>query len=195
MFKRFIFLFFFLVAAFVSKAQNTFAYTDVSLHFRNAVELYEKKNYAAAREEFQVYLDKEALPDNKDQYNRVSAHYYVAVCALLLNYPEAELLADRFVVNYAEYPQAGQLFKQLGLYYFDNEDFNKSATYLEKVGSRHLTEEESLEVRLKLGISYYNLQNYDKALQIFTSIKQYSNNKYGEIASYYSGHLNFRKEN
>lgn len=179
----------------ITFAQNTQSWTDIILHYRNGLELFERKNYVASREEFQLFIDKSTNVSASEAHNRISAEYYIVVTALYLNYPEAELLADRFVVHHADYPLAGQLFKLLGFYYFDNDDFNKSATYLEKVNSLHLSEEESLEVRLKLGVSYYNLQAYAKAITIFNSIKQYSDNQYGEIASYYSGHLNFRNEN
>lgn len=176
-------------------AQNTLIYTDQSTHFRNGIEFFERQNYSAARQEFSRYIEQtKQSSSSQNDYNTITAEYYSTICALYLDYPEAEVQAQRFVVAYPEHPKAGVLFRELGLYYFNKQDYNKAVSFLEKADTRRMTAEEASDTRFKLGIAYYNLQNLNKALEVFNGIKQY-NDTNGQTASYYAGQINFRNEN
>lgn len=183
-----------LFSAQISFAQNTLGYTEEDIHFRNGLEFFERHSYAAARQEFVNYLEQHKGLLQTNDFNSVSAEYYVTVCALYLDYPEAELQAERFVTNHAEHPKAGLLYRQLGLFYYNKQDYNKAVVYLEKADPRRLTYDEGIDTRFKLALSYYNLQNLTKALEVFNGLKQ-NNDELGITSSYYAGHINFRNEN
>lgn len=174
------------------RAQNTLTYTDQNVHFRNGIEFFERQNFTAARQEFSRYLEQAKV--TSDDYTAINSEYYLTLCALYLDYPEAEVQAQRFVVAHPEHPKAGLLFRELGLYYFNRQDYNKAVAFLEKADPKRMTFEEGSDTKFKLGIAYYNLQNLAKALQVFDGIKQ-NNDTNGQTASYYAGQINFRNEN
>jgi hypothetical protein len=68
------------------RAQNTLGYTEADVHFRNGVELFEKSNYAAAKQEFRYYLEKRPALLNTNDYTAVTAEYYMLM-RLRLNWP------------------------------------------------------------------------------------------------------------
>lgn len=177
-----------------SLAQNTLTYSEKSTHFRNGLELFEKRNYSAARQEFVNYIESDKGILASDDYNSVTAEYYVTVCALYMNYPEAELQAERFVTKHSEHPKASQIYRELGLYYFNKEDYGKATVYLEKTNPSQLSFAQSQETQFKLAMAYYNQQNLAKALPLFNQIKNNAD-EYAAQASYYAGHINLRNEN
>lgn len=179
--------FFFLAIAFNTTlvAQSTLNYTEVSIHFRNGQEHFESKNYEAARAEFNLFLNADKAILEKEDGNKVWAEYYVVMCSLYLQYSETELLANRFVRNYPEHPVAGNLFKEIGNYFFEQGDYARAVDYLKK------SPKSDEEAQYRLAISHFSLQEYSDALTIFDEIKG-SSSDYGVSASYYSGIINFR---
>ncbi len=166
-------------------AQNTLNNTDVSIHFRNGQEHFESKNYEAARTEFNLFLNSDKAILEKEGGNKVWAEYYLVMCSLYLQYSETELLANRFVRNYPEHPVAGNLFKEIGNYFFEQGDFARAVDYLKKSPKS----DESAQYRL--AISHFSLQDYSEALVIFDAIKGGSSD-FAVSSSYYAGIINFR---
>lgn len=167
-------------------AQNTLNYTEAGINFRNGQEYFEAKNYPAARAEFSQYLELYKPLLAKDDANKVWAEYYVTMCSLYMSNPETELLADRFVRNNPNSPQARNLFKEIGQYFFDNGDYEKAVGYLAKTAGS------DPEAKYKLALSYFQLQRYNEAQPIFDEIKNESNTENGIGASYYSAIISFR---
>ncbi len=166
-------------------AQSTLNYTDASIHFRNGQEHYESKNYEAARAEFNMFIDYDKSLLEKEDGNKVWAEYYVVMCSLYLGYSETELLANRFVRNYPEHPVAGNLYKEIGNYFFEQGDYARAVDYLKK------SPKSDEEAQYRLAISHFSLQDYSEALEIFNEIKD-GNSNYSVSSSYYAGVINFR---
>ncbi len=166
-------------------AQSTLNYTDASIHFRNGQEHFESKNYEAARAEFNLFLDYDKTLLEKEDGNKVWAEYYVAMCSLYLGYSETELLANRFVRNYPEHPVAGNLYKEIGNYFFEQGDYARAVDYLKK------SPKSDEGAQYRLAISYFSLQNYTEALIIFDKLKD-GTNENAMASSYYAGIINFR---
>ncbi|MCY7353163.1 MAG: tetratricopeptide repeat protein [Cytophagaceae bacterium] len=182
----------FFLLSFFAMAQNTLSYEPADAHFRTGLEFIGQRNYAAARQEFQQYLDTHRDLLATDDFDAVTAEYYVAMTALYLGYPEAELQADRFAINHAEHPKAGQLYADLGLYFYNQQQYDRALPYLEKAaGSAGYGNQ--AEARFKLGMAYYNLQQWDKALRAFSGIKQQSDPATGVPASYYAAVIAFNQ--
>ena len=179
----------FILLTFVSQtsilAQSTLNYTDASIHFRNGQEHFESKNYEAARAEFNLFLDYDKTLLEKEDGNKVWAEYYVVMCSLYLGYSETELLANRFVRNYPEHPVAGNLYKEIGNYFFEQGDYARAVDYLKK------SSKSDEDAQYRLAISYFSLQNYTEALIIFDGLKD-GTNENAMASSYYAGIINFR---
>lgn len=178
----FILLFF---ISFGSIAQQTLSFKDHTLHFRQAKEYFDSKNYVAAREEFSAYLGSLEPLSNEQSGQKVLAEYYMTMCSLYMSQPEAEILAERFIANNPEHPQAVKLLRGIGTFFYDNGDYAKAIKYLSR------SSETNLEAKFKLAISYFELKKYLEALPVFNEIKVEPEEEYALSASYYAGVINF----
>ncbi len=173
-------------------AQNTLGYTEADIHFRNGVELYEKSNYAAARQEFKTYLAKRPVLLSTNDYNAITAEYYIAVSGLYSDEPDAELLVDRFVKNHPEHPKAGVIYADLGKFYFDQEDYTRAITYLEKALQQSQNYYLQTETKYKLALSYYSTQEFRAALKLFDELQRDPETNYFAASGYYAGVIHYR---
>lgn len=178
----FILLFF---ISFGSIAQQTLSFKDHTLHFRQAKEYFDSKNYVAAREEFSAYLGSLEPLSNEQSGQKVLAEYYMTMCSLYMSQPEAEILAERFIANNPEHPQAVKLLRGIGTFFYDNGDYAKAIKYLSR------SSETNLEAKFKLAISYFELKKYLEALPVFNEIKVEPEEEYALSATYYAGVINF----
>lgn len=196
-------LFFWTLGALTSlsaSAQRTQSYAEPDYHFRNGLELFEKNNYAAARYEFRQYLEPRqgdgahTLLNTNDQ-NAVEADYYIALTSLYIDEPGAEVLVDRFVKNHSEHPKAGQLYGDLGNYYYSRQDYPKAINFLEKAVARGGNNTQQTGYKYKLALSYYSTQDLQRALPLLNEVKVEPNSADAPAASYYAGVINFRNRN
>ncbi|GAB3921835.1 tetratricopeptide repeat protein [Larkinella terrae] len=176
-------------------AQRTLSYTEPDVLFRNGLEWFEKNNYAAARQEFQQYLERKKPITNISDQNAVSAEYYIALTGLYLDIPEAEVQVDRFVKNHREHPKAGLLYGDLGKYYFDKGDYDRAITFLEKAIKNNQNAYGQAESKYLLAMAYYSKQDLRQALPLLNQIKQDPGLEQAASASYYAGVINFRQGN
>lgn len=169
-------------------SQQTLSFRDQSLHFRQAKEYFDAKNYVAAKEEFKQYL--QALePINGEQAGqKVLAEYYITLCTIYMSQPESEVLAERFVDNHPEHPQSVKLLRDLGSFFYDNGDYAKAIKYLSR------SSETNLAAKYKLAISYYETKSFKNALKLFDEIKVTSNEEYSLTAAYYAAVMNFQEK-
>ena len=187
-------LFFLFYSVTFSFAQNTLGYTEADVFFRNGVELFEKNNYAASRQEFKMYIEKQANLLNTNDYNAVSAEYYFALSSLYLNYPDAETEVARFVKKHPEHPKSSQIFADLGVYYYDREDYAKAISFFEKALGQNVNFYQATTNKYKLAMSYYMTQQTDKALPYFEELTRDASSQYFAAANYYAGVINFKNE-
>jgi len=168
-----------------AQAQQTFIYKDQTLHFRQAKEYFDAKNYVAAREEFNAYLGSIEPMSHEQSGQKVLAEYYITMCSLYMSQPEAEILAERFVANNPEHPQAVKLLRGIGTFFYENGDYAKATKYLSR------SSETNLEAKYRLGISYYELKNFVDALAVFNDIKTEQDEEYAFSAAYYAAIIQF----
>jgi len=176
-------------------AQRTLSYTEPDLHYRNGIEWFEKNNYAAARQEFQQYLLNRRDMLSTNDANAVAAEYYLALSGLYLDLPEAEVQVDRFVKNHREHPKAGELYGNLGEYYFNKQEFDKAITFLEKAVGQNQNYYRQAQNKYLLAMAYYSKQDYARALPLLNAIKQDTGLEQSAAASYYAGTIQFRNGN
>ena len=187
-----LFLLFFISLSQSLFSQNTLGYTESDVHYRNGVELYEKSNYAAARQEFKTFIEKRNSLFNSNDYNAIAAEYYIAVCGLYSNDPDAELLVDRFVRNHPEHPKSAVIYTDLGTYYFDKADYDNAITYLEKALTTNQNYNLQSDTRYKLALSYYSTQQFKPALALFNVLKKDPDTKFFATSAYYAGVIQYQ---
>ncbi|MVM37112.1 tetratricopeptide repeat protein [Spirosoma sp. HMF3257] len=196
-------LFFLTIGLFTSQwvfAQRTQSNAEPDYHYRNGLELFEKANYAASRYEFRQYLEprrgdgSQTLLNTGDQ-NAVEAEYYIALTSLYIDEPGAELLVDRFVKNHSQHPKAGQLYGDLGTYYYNRQDYTKAISFLEKAVAQGGSSAQQIGYKYQLALSYFNTQDLQRALPLLNEVKLDPNSPDAPAASYYAGVINFRNRN
>jgi TolA-binding protein len=176
-------------------SQNTLTYSMNDSHYRDGLEYYERRNYAAAKMEFAKYLDGKTSGDKNYNYDNISAEYYITICSLYLNAPEADIQANRFVASHPNHPKSATLFKELGNYYFALKNYEKAIYYFNKINKNSFTLDEQAEILFKLGMSYYNSNELKNALAQFSQLKALGNETYSPQGAYYSGVIQFKLEN
>lgn len=171
-------------------AQKTAIITDPYSDYREAVDLYDKSKYSAAKERFQKAM--ENLESNDEIY--INAEFYAALCALKLQHPDAEFLLQRFIINHPESPQVRTVYMNLGRHYFDRKLYRKSIEYFEKVELFDLAESDKAEYYFKTGYAYFSLSEFDKAANQFFEIKD-KESEYRIPALYYYSHIAYQNNN
>lgn len=182
-----------ILSSFSTIAQNTIAYTDPEVHYNKGIELFQKKVYTVSREEFQHFIQLTEKTLKANEFNLTNAEYYSALSGLYANALDAEIEIERFVVNHSDHPKAKVIYYDLGKYFYDQGDYNKAITYLEKATSDANYSQQTLELKYKLGISYYQTNNFQRALPLFNEVKSVASD-YSQPASYYSGVINYKND-
>jgi len=169
-------------------SQQTLSFRDQSLHFRQAKEYFDAKNYVAAKEEFKQYLQALEPINGEQSGQKVLAEYYITLCTIYMSQPESEVLAERFVDNHPEHPQSVKLLRDLGSFFYDNGDYAKAIKYLSR------SSETNLGAKFKLAISYYETKSFKNALKLFDEIKVSSNEEYSFTSAYFAAVMNFQEK-
>ncbi|MEN7549156.1 tetratricopeptide repeat protein [Rapidithrix thailandica] len=168
-----------------SWGQNTLTEVHEDLHYRNGLEFFEKKKYAASQHSFERYL---ALGYTDDR--AIQAEYYVGLCALKLRNPNFESLILAFVEKHPTHHLTREAYIDLGSYYFDKGQFLPAQEYLEKARIENLVTERDIEASYKLAYAYFELGKNREAKKIFKVIKGGSH-PYAAHSSYYYGYLSY----
>ena len=179
----------FFISGFFVKAQTTLTYNSDEQKFNTAVELYDKQKYVAAREQFSEYISK-----GGDDLKTLDAEFYSAMCGLYLENENSSNKIENFISLHPDYIHNNEAFFEIGLNEFTKKNYDKTITYFEKVKENELKKEERTELQYKLAYSYFSKQNFNKASELFNSIKNYEN-PYTSDASYYAGYLAYKDNN
>ncbi len=184
-FKQLIVLVLLVCCTLVSFAQKTTIYTDKYVDFRDGMELYDKLQYAAAQEKFNVIID--GVSDHHDEL-RISAEYYAAICALELFNKDAEYLLRKFVVDHPDDNRSKTVYFLLGKHHYRKKKFRKAIEWFEIVNPRDLSNKLRNEYHFKYGYAHFNREEFDKARVQFAEIKD-GDSEYAVPATYYFSHI------
>ena len=180
----------FLLCGIFSFAQKTAVYHDEYVEYREALELFDKEKYSAAREKFEKVLSKFTF--NDEVY--VNAQYHMALCDLFLfrNDAESELLA--FIRQHPESPQVRTVNFQLGKHYYSEKKYEKALAYFGKVDRFDLNTTQLAEYYFKTGHAHFQLGHDKEATAAFAEIKG-TDNAYRYPALYYYSHIAYKDKN
>lgn len=177
-------------------AQPTHVFTDAEKKFKEAKELFIKRQYALA---YPLLQDvKEQYPD-KQKSNNVylndDVNYYYIVCRLKLQLPIAEEEAKYYIAWVNNQPRVELMSYHLGKFYFTKDDFSNALKYYETAGLDNLSNEEIADAKFEKAYCYFNLKRFADAKPLFNEIHQLPESKYYIPANYYYGFISYYDHN
>ncbi|MBN1340715.1 MAG: tetratricopeptide repeat protein [Bacteroidales bacterium] len=171
---------------FISAAgQQTAIYDDPLSGYREAVNLFEKEKYGAARNLFQDVAEK-TNGSGSEMY--VSSRYYDALCAYFLYHGDAEFSLLRFAEDFPEHTRNSNINFYLGADAFRNKKYTSASKYFEKVDLQKLSPDEKEEYHFKAGYADFKSDRFKEARQHFVMVKD-GGSMYAVPAGYFYGHI------
>lgn len=173
---------------------NTTIYTHPNALFRSAMENMQMGNYVLAQKKFDEFL---RLPQysliGETELLRAEARYQQAMCAYLLDNPDAEERLLRFVQEETEVTLVSKANYKLGQIYFERGKYRDAIAAFDKVDPYSLTTDERRTYTFQLGYSHFTNQKFPEAKTLFSKLMNspneyyYPSNYYYGMASYFEG--------
>ncbi len=163
---------------------------EIGSEFNRGMELFNKEKYPAAIRLFDSYVKK---GDNDNLINIADAEYFSAVAASKLFNSDAEYRMVMFIAAHPESPKINEGRLLLGDYFYQNKNYRKAVTYYEKVNRQELEGDKLTEYFFRLGYSLYNTGDHDRALLMFSEIKDIDT-EYTPPALYYFSQIAYERK-
>jgi tetratricopeptide (TPR) repeat protein len=172
-----------------ASAQKTAYYTDRDQLYKQGLELFDKKQYVAAQENFSEYIS-----ISKSPVLGSDAAYYSAACAIELFNKDGEWQMHRFIEKHPESLKINSAWFYLGKSSFRRKKYPETIENLEKVDLYRIDKDQLAELYFKRGYSYLETGNREKAKADLYEIKDIDN-KYAFPANYYYSHIAYTEKN
>lgn len=187
-------LFIFLSGLLPLFAQETLVYDDPIAAYKEALKLFQEKNYVTAKRLFLQTIETESEPlESNYQMVRKNARFYAAFCALELGQPDAEKLLLEMAQEYDETPAKRLGYYYLGKYYFREKNYGEAVKWFEKVEIKDLSNNEIAEYKFQLAYCHFYKKNLKDAQKLLKEIRNIKN-KYYYPANYYYGYIAFENK-
>ena len=170
-------------------AQDQIAATEEQKLFAKGLSLMNNKQYGAAREAFESYVQIAGESTRKDE-----AEFYVAYSGLFLENLGSDAQVEKFANKFPEHPLAKGAFAELGNHYFERGDYERAIKYYTSADLYILSDEELGKANYQLGLSYYQQKQLDQSLVYFDRVKG-GRSSYAESAYFYAGIVAFQNGN
>ncbi len=175
-------IFFLLTITFTDvKSQLPFTGKDMGSEFNRGMELFNKEKYPAAIRLFDSYVRSE---DNSEKIKKDEAEYYSSLSALRLFNSDAEYRMLMYISTHPESPRINEARHELGDYFYQNKNYRKASNYYETVNRQQLESDKLPEYFFRYGYSSYIKGDKEKALLMFSEIKDIDT-EYTPPAIYY----------
>ncbi len=172
-------------------AQETVWYTGKAAMFREANELFRKKEYGAAAKLFKTYVEKYG---KEKESNVEQARYYIAMSSVHLKSPFALQQLTGFAADYPESSFLPSVNLAMGNLFFQQHKYSLALESFSKVSPSELTKPERAELFYKKGFSYMKKNKPDEALENFSKSMNYKG-RYADASSFYYAHIQYQKKN
>jgi len=185
--RSLIFFIGFLVFFLNLNAQRTSIYSEINLHYKEGLRLFQEGVYGAARKEFEKVSNDQRLSFEPEyQTLKTNAEYYAAISGLRLQQDDADLQVKEFIKKYRPDPIAEKANLEVANHYFEQKNYDKALSFYTLLDTRGLASETLSEVRYKQGYAYFTKKDFKQAV---SSFRQVSNLKteYYFPANYYLG--------
>lgn len=175
-------------------AQNSTIYTEASLSYKKAMELYEAGIVGLAQTEFKkVFNELRPVQEPESILLRTKAELFYAKCAVRLGQPDGEKLIIDFARTYDPDPLANQAILEMADFYFNSKDYARAAELFASIDAFDLGRNQRSEVKFKLGYSYFVKKKFREARIAFSEIRDIQN-EYYYPSNYYYGMTSFYED-
>jgi tetratricopeptide (TPR) repeat protein len=172
-------------------AQQTMIYADQDKDFREGREYFQEGKYSVAMVQFKKIMDQIGyFQETNRQLVFQDATYYYDMCALELQLPNSETLAEDYISHVRNGPRVELASYYLARHYFQENRFAEAIPYYEKAGIDNLSNAQIADVRFELAYCYFNMKDFTQAEPMFSAIRDL-NGKYYVAANYYYGFIAF----
>lgn len=180
---------FLLAYQFFSVAQDTQFYRAGEQTFRTASEAFRRGAFGSSEILFQDYLDLAT-----DRQKRTEAKYYLIFCRRYTNPDQYEVQLPAFIEQYPAHPLTQTAYLDLGNYYYEQGDYENAITYLKNSAVLTVNNENKAKNIYRLGHSYFELEDYDKAKSLFNVSAASPFENYVARATYYLGYIYWKED-
>jgi len=185
--RSIIFFIGFLVFSINLNAQRTSIYSEINLHYKEGLKLFQEGVYGAARKEFELVLNDQRLSFEPEyQTLRTNAEYYAAISGLRLQQNDADLQVKEFIKKYRPDPIAEKANLEVANFYFEQKNYDKALSFYTLLDTRGLSSETLSEVRFKQGYSYFTKKDFKQAASSFKQVSDLKT-EYYYPSNYYLG--------
>lgn len=174
----------------ISTAQFANPESLPATQYQQALELFELKQYGAARNQF-VQIAKDC---SQSQMMRQNAQYYQALAAIYLYHEDGEKEIKGFVSDYPNSAKSKTAYFVLADFYFGESDFRRAIEYFELADLPNQNQKRQVEGYYKLAYAYFARRAFDEALNNFNKIRN-GNHAYAAAANYYGGFILYNNGN
>lgn len=185
----FILLLLFSVSGKVS-SQIPFTEKQMNSEFNRAMELFDKEKYPAAIRLFDEFVKNNS---GTEQILAADAEYYAAIAALKVFNGDAEYRMVSYINNHPESPRINSSKLEIADYFYQNKLYRKAVDYYESVNRQELEGEKLSEYFFRLGYSLYVTGNKERALLMFSEIKDIDT-EYTPPAIYYFSQIAYEQK-
>ncbi len=167
-------------------------YNDPSnVTYREALSLYNQKNYGSAIASFDKFMNEQ---ENKKSALYEDAAYYSTVCAVELRTKDAVNRVRRFAADYPTSAWIPSINFELGNIYYKDKKYSKALTTYSKVSPSKLDGLQRTEYYYKKGYCQMKQSQFDQALASYKKVMS-TKSSYSKPASYYYAHIQYQKGN
>jgi TolA-binding protein len=164
-------------------AQKTEINQRLEEHYHRGVELFEKKLYGAAIEEFQYFLNSQ-----KSGQVAENAQLYELLCELRLLHQNADEKLREELKENPENSLNNLAYFEMGNFYFEKRKYKNAIRYFDKVNVSTLSKDMWQEANFKIGYSFFQTEKYDEAKPYFDKVRAQKGTYYIG-ANYYYGYI------
>lgn len=169
-------------------AQDHVSQTDPIRIFQDALELYHKQKFSAAKSLFDKFIH---LDEGSER--SIQSVYYRNVCDLKLMHPDFEKNMTAFIASNPNHPYAVRANADIGSYYFEHGEYTKAIKFFAKgEGLLDMTNPANFEKLYQLAYAYFQTNQMKKAKKRFDYLKK-GVHEYAYKSSYYAGYLAYQE--
>lgn len=168
-------------------AQRTSIYSEINVHYKEGLRLFQEGVYGAARKEFELVSSDQRLSFEPEyQTLRTNAEYYAAISGLRLQQEDADMQVQEFIKKYRPDPIAEKANLEVANYYFEQKSYDKALSFYTLLDTRGLSGETLSEVRYKQGYAYFTKKDFKQAASSFKQVSDLKTEYYFP-SNYYLG--------
>jgi TolA-binding protein len=183
---------FFLLTITVTEVRSQLSFTDREMgsEFTRGMELFNKEKYPAAIRLLDSFVKDD---ENSDMIRKDEAEYCSSVAALKLFNADAEYRMVMYISTHPQSPRINEARMELGDYFYQNKNYRKASAYYETVNRQQLLSDKLPEYFFRYGYSSYIKGDKEKALLMFSEIKDIDT-EYTSPAIYYFSQIAYEEK-